>query len=288
MTEPQIIDAPRPNRSTGPKTPEGKKVCALNAYRHGLTGQLIIQTAEEQQAYDNHSKITLEVLAPVGAYELNLAQSIADDHWRLKRARTIESGMFAIGMQHGGESSGAPQIDDAFAQSRTWIDDARSLQLLTIYEQRIQRASDKNIARLETLQARRREAAKEDMRQAKLLLQLAQAEGKPYQPEAYFTTAPPVRESVFSTPEVVRELTRKIHLDDAIHHWANSPSPTREQVAKAAQASASEATQTSASEAAQASASEVAQALACEHPAGKPAKRPTPPGYDAITTRRII
>src|SRR5579872_2358531 len=80
-------DAPRPNHSTGPKTPEGKKICSLNAYRHGLTGQLNILTPHEQLAYDNHSKITLESLAPVGAYELDLAQSIADDHWRLKPVR---------------------------------------------------------------------------------------------------------------------------------------------------------------------------------------------------------
>ena len=257
MTEPQIIDAPRSHRSTGPKTPQGKKHCSLNAYRHGLTGQLNIQTSEEQQAYDNHSEITLEALAPVGAYERNLAQTIADDHWRLKRARSIESGMFAIGMRNGGDDTGAPQVDDAFAQSRTWIEEAHSLQLLAIYEQRIQRASDKNIARLETLQARRKEAAKEDMRQAKLLLQLAQAEGKPYQPEAFFTAAPEVRESVFSTPEVARELTRQIHLDEATRHWVCSPKPTREQVEKVAKASACE-----------------APASACEQPAGK---RPTAP-----------
>src|SRR5271163_1660788 len=88
-----------------------------------------------------------------------------------------------------------------------------------------QRSVDKNTAQLKTLQAERKEAATEAMRQAKLLLQLAQAEGKPYQPEAYFTTAPLVRESVFSTAEVTRELTRKILLDHAIHHWPTAPAP---------------------------------------------------------------
>jgi len=85
----------------GPQNARGKRVCALNAYRHGLTGQLNILTPDEQQAYDHHSKITLEALAPASDYERDLAQSIADDRWRLKRARTIESGMFAIGMQLG-------------------------------------------------------------------------------------------------------------------------------------------------------------------------------------------
>ncbi len=254
MTELHSIDAPRPNRSTGPKTPEGKRVCALNAYRHGLTGQLNIFTPDEQQAYDAHSKINLEALAPATDYERDLAQSIADDRWRLKRARTIESGMFAIGMQNASpDSAGNPQVDDALAQARTWAQDSRSLQLLTVYEQRISRAIDRAITQLESIQAKRELAVKEDMRQAKLLMQLAQAEGKPYQPEAYFTTIPPVRESVFSTPEVARELTREVHLADATRHSVCSPKPTRHTVAKAL-----------ASVVSQPVAAKVAQALACE------------------------
>src|SRR5580698_2314853 len=104
MTDPQPIDAhpakgqgptpkgqgPAVQGPTGPKTPEGKKACRLNAYRHGLTGQLNILSPEEQQAYDQHSKITLAGLAPSGDFERALAQSVADDLWRLNRARTIE------------------------------------------------------------------------------------------------------------------------------------------------------------------------------------------------------
>ena len=234
MKELQLIDAPRPNYSTGPKTPEGKRACALNAYRHGLTGRLNIATPEEQQAYDLHSQINLEALAPANNYERSLAQSIADDRWRLIRARSIESGIFALGLQdNGGDNTGAPQVDDAFAQARTWLQDSRNLQLLTIYEQRIQRSVDKNLAHLETLQTKRQATATEDMRQAKLIYQLAQVEGKPYQPEAYFTVAPPPRESVFSTPEVVRALGREILLDDATRSWFCTPKPTRDQVAQA-------------------------------------------------------
>ncbi len=60
MNEPQSIDAPRPNHSTGPKTPQGKERCRLNAYRHGLTGQFCVITPEEQQAYEAHSTVVIE------------------------------------------------------------------------------------------------------------------------------------------------------------------------------------------------------------------------------------
>ena len=123
--------------------------------------------------------------------------------------------MFALGMQYSAHDTGAPQVDEAFDQAHTWVRESRNLQLLTIYEQRIQRSVDKNMNRLEALRTRREQAGKEDMRQAKLLLQLAQAEGKPYQPEAYFSTAPVARESVFSTPEVARELNLDKRLENA-------------------------------------------------------------------------
>src|SRR5271154_5112654 len=113
MTGEQPHAARRPNHSTGPKTPEGKRRCRLNAYRHGLTGQLCVFTSEEQQAYDKHCKIVLEALAPVGDFERDIAQSVADDRWRLKRARAIEASTFAIGMQdHGEDHTGNSQVDD--------------------------------------------------------------------------------------------------------------------------------------------------------------------------------
>ncbi len=130
-------DAPRPNYSTGPKTPEGKRRCSLkrrfhsstNAYRHGLTGQIRILTPEEQEAFDNHTTIVLEALAPATDFERLLAQTISDGHWRLNRARAIESGIFALGKQSSAHDTGDTEVDAAFDQSSVWMQDARNLNL---------------------------------------------------------------------------------------------------------------------------------------------------------------
>src|SRR5580698_9604622 len=65
-------------KSTGPRTEKGKHRTRLNAYRHGLTGQINLLTADEHEAFDQHCAGIRESLQPVGALELELAQSIAE------------------------------------------------------------------------------------------------------------------------------------------------------------------------------------------------------------------
>ena len=67
-------------KSTGPVTVNGKHRTRLNAYRHGLTGQIHLLTADEHEAFNQHCAGIRDSLAPVGALELDLAQSIAEDH----------------------------------------------------------------------------------------------------------------------------------------------------------------------------------------------------------------
>ena len=37
-------------KSTGPKSPEGKAVCAMNGFQHGLTGLAVVMTDEDREA----------------------------------------------------------------------------------------------------------------------------------------------------------------------------------------------------------------------------------------------
>jgi hypothetical protein len=76
---------------------------------------------------------------------------------------------------------------------------------------RVHRVSD--VAK--TLQTERKKKAAEAMEQAKLLYRFAQAQGKPYRPEAFFITAPEVKVSVHASTEVARELGRARLLNDA-------------------------------------------------------------------------
>jgi hypothetical protein len=89
-----------PKGSAGPiplKSEAGTQRTRLNAYKRGLTGQIHLFTPEEHAAFEKHRQSIVEALAPVGNLEQQLAQAIAEGHWRLNRAHAIESGIFALG-----------------------------------------------------------------------------------------------------------------------------------------------------------------------------------------------
>jgi hypothetical protein len=231
MTEAQLT-ANRENaqHSTGPRTPEGRKRSSLNAFRHGLTGQIIMHTPEDQQAFKKHCDGIREALAPVGALELDLAQAIAEDRWRLNRARALENSIFALGQgEHPpGDSGHYPEVDAAFAQGRTWIAHAHELHLLTTYENRIRRSVEKNTAELRALQAERKAAIAKAEEEARLLVQLAEAEGGDYDPADDFPAESQPRGFVFSRPAIQRQIDRNRRLGRALG-LPNQPSDSDQQ-----------------------------------------------------------
>ena len=116
MTTPLQLAANRANAqlSTGPKTEAGKQRTRLNGLRHGLTGQIHPFAPEEHAAFEKHCQGIRESFAPVGVFELNLTQAIAEDQWRLSRARAIENGIFALAAGAGEADPGGddPAGDD--------------------------------------------------------------------------------------------------------------------------------------------------------------------------------
>jgi hypothetical protein len=171
-------------RSTGPRTEEGKNVSALNARRHNLTGQVTAMTDADRIMHDAFSAAMVESLAPEGAMETQLAQRIATDSWRLNRISAVEDNLFALG--HNAHSDGIetenPEIHAALTAAKVFQEESKQLQLLTLYEQRINRSIQKNLALLQGLQAARIAKRETEMKEAKKLLQLSEMKGLPYQP----------------------------------------------------------------------------------------------------------
>lgn len=165
--------------STGPRTEEGKRTISQNARRHGVTGQVTTMTDEDRAAHDAFCVEILKDLAPEGAVETQLAQRIATDNWRLNRIAAIEDNFFALGLvEHADEiETEHPQIHAALIAARTFQTGAKQLQLLSLYEQRLNRAVQKNLAMLHDLQARRKAERRQALEEAKKLYRVAENKG---------------------------------------------------------------------------------------------------------------
>ena len=93
MASQSQISANRQNaqRSTGPKTPQGKAAASQNALKHGLSAGRDVVFTENQEDFDIHRDALLEELSPQGQMELILAERIVTLSWRLKRADLIQN-----------------------------------------------------------------------------------------------------------------------------------------------------------------------------------------------------
>jgi hypothetical protein len=231
MTDEQIAQRNRENsrHSTGPRTPEGKRRSSLNAYRNGLNGQIVCSTPEELAAFTAFCDAIRNELAPASPIEAFLAKSISENMFRLERARSLETGIFATGHRaHVDEiEAGHPEVDTALATSRTFVEQAHALHLLTGYETKIQRVMEKHQAQLKALQAERKAAHEKAVEQATQFVELAEAMEEVYEPGEDFAPASAHGGFVFSEAEIHRRRERAAHLRAArIYHFEGKlPNP---------------------------------------------------------------
>ena len=96
MTSLRQIEANRRNasKSTGPNTEEGKERSRRNAIRHGLTAETVIGPLEDAEDYKRFEEAVTADFNPETAVERELVLRLASLLWRLRRASSIETGLF--------------------------------------------------------------------------------------------------------------------------------------------------------------------------------------------------
>src|SRR5919112_1087312 len=87
-------------RSTGPKTPEGKDAVRLNANKHGLRSQEVLLPGEDAKALKELDENLRAELQPVGELENLLVDGIVAAHWRLRRLDTPFEVFYPIGSHY--------------------------------------------------------------------------------------------------------------------------------------------------------------------------------------------
>jgi hypothetical protein len=209
MQETQIEQPPKPY------APKPRDPRALSAYRHGLTGQIVLLTPADRAAYEKHCEGYHQSFAPASPVETDVVQLVADDRWRLKHAAALESAMWADSITQPDEvSSGNDEVDTAIAQGRAWMDKGGNVQFLGLYESRMARRVERNMVELRTLQSQRKADLDRVAEEYDLIAQLAVSNGENYEPQLFpRETLPPG--FVFSLPEIVRLVAHRRRLAEA-------------------------------------------------------------------------
>jgi hypothetical protein len=197
---------------------------ALNAYRHGLTGQVHVLTPEDQVAYDKHCRDTQEYFHPSGEFEAGLVQSIADGRWQLQRAVAIEDAIFALDNVAVQADSEYYEAIAALTQGRTWLAHDKSLERIALYASRIQRRVEKDVAMFRQLQADRKAAFEKTIEEVEALTHLAVKAGETYNPATDFPRELLPSRFDFSNPEIVRLIAHRRRLKAAQH---STPTPEK-------------------------------------------------------------
>src|SRR5215216_4691100 len=112
MSSLRQIESNRRNslKSTGPNTAEGKERSRCNAVRHGLTAETVIGALEDAEDYKAFEATIIADYDAQSAVERELVLRLASLLWRLRRATTMETGLFEIQAGHLREYREARQV----------------------------------------------------------------------------------------------------------------------------------------------------------------------------------
>ncbi len=101
MATEKQFEANRQNaqKSTGPKTPEGRAAVRLNGVKHGLTAETIVLKGESQADFTNLLESFEAEHDPVTPTEEALVVQLAMATWRLRRLYHQEAGFYTCQLQ---------------------------------------------------------------------------------------------------------------------------------------------------------------------------------------------
>ena len=172
-------------KNTGPKTIEGKRRSSMNALKHALNGRTVLLPTDDHEIYSRLQTKYFENLKPEGFFETELAQSIVDAQWRLNRIKSLEESLLAMGQIEPLQTiTLEDDVDEALEQGQSYRNHSRAFANLSIYEGRIQRAKEKALNELKTLQLAREERRMKDLEDALMMMQFDEMEGRTYDPAA--------------------------------------------------------------------------------------------------------
>src|SRR6266702_5734953 len=167
MTSERQIEANRRNaqKSTGPKTPEGRAAVRLNGVKHGLTANILVFQGEDESEFTALLDSLEAEHAPATPTEEILVRHLAMASWRLQRLYHLEASAFKIcrsNIQRNLDED-FPDITDSGRFGYAVMDNAQNLANFPIYEARLERSFHKTLRELQRIRAERQKENEKEM-----------------------------------------------------------------------------------------------------------------------------
>jgi hypothetical protein len=112
-------------KSTGPRTPEGKNRSKFNALKHGMSARTLVLPGEDPAAFQDRIDTWTASLGPENELEQYLAEQAAQVSWQLDRARRAEAALLASSIRQVPAQEAFRQQDEALALGRRLFWDPR-------------------------------------------------------------------------------------------------------------------------------------------------------------------
>jgi hypothetical protein len=129
----------------------------LMGRRDPVTGQSVLRTEADAESHRKFIAEFVASLKPDGMLEIQLAQRLAQDTWRINRIQAVEENIFALGHSepYANIKSAHPEIHAAMVQALTFRNDPKLLTYLATYEQKLTKNFQVNFNMLLKLQSLR-------------------------------------------------------------------------------------------------------------------------------------
>jgi hypothetical protein len=167
MATARQIEANRRNaqKSTGPRTEDGKARTRWNAIQHGMASANVLPH-ENEAGFEELRDAFAESWQPANPQEFALVEQIAQGYWRIQRNRRLETAMFdaqikTVKHKHEQSQKPAPNDDEVIVVAMSLKDNERCFRLMDRYDTRAESAYYRAMDRLRRLQADRKKCENE-------------------------------------------------------------------------------------------------------------------------------
>ena len=129
----------------------------LMGRRNPVTGQSVLMIEADAESHRKFIAEFVASLKPDGMLEIQLAQRLAQDTWRINRIHAVEENIFALGHSEpfAKMETSHPEIHAAMVQALTFRNDPKLLAYIAGYEQKLTKNFHLNLNQLLKLQSLR-------------------------------------------------------------------------------------------------------------------------------------